>query len=306
MSLIDAPVALLDRVLGRRSVAPDDPLVRRIERAMRRLQPDPLYERRLRSTVVNQYVAAREGIGQRHRAPREMGRLGRAVLYASLGVALTATAAGAAAQESLPGDLLYTAKLRLEEIRIEIAPASVRVDLAAIAVEERLAEVETLAAAGEWARVYSAAPMLDAAVDRLAAFGLPNDAAQLRGVQRHAAVLTELLQDAPAAAQAGLERALGASTGGGAGEPPAGGASGTQDVEAPQDQSQPAKSPKPTKSPKPAKTAEPANDPPSTEASDPTPKPTPNPPGGGGADGQGGPGGPGGPPGSPPQPSGRP
>jgi hypothetical protein len=235
-----------------------------------------------------------------------MGRLGRAVLYASLGVALTATAAGAAAQESLPGDLLYTAKLRLEEIRIEIAPASVRVDLAAIAVEERLAEVETLAAAGEWARVYSAAPMLDAAVDRLAAFGLPNDAAQLRGVQRHAAVLTELLQDAPAAAQAGLERALGASTGGGAGEPPAGSASGTQDVEAPQDQSQPAKSPKPTKSPKPAKTAEPANDPPSTEASDPTPKPTPNPPGGGGADGQGGPGGPGGPPGSPPQPSGRP
>jgi len=300
MSLIDAPMALLDRVLGRRSLAPDDPMVRRIERAVRRLQPDPLYERRLRSTVVNQYVAAREGISQRHRTPREMGRLGRAVLYASLGVALTATAAGAAAQESLPGDLLYTAKLRLEEIRMEIAPASVRVDLAAMAVEERLVEVETLAAAGEWVRVNSAVPMLDAAVDRLAAFGLPNDAPQLRGVQRHAAVLAELLQDAPAAAQAGLEHAMGASTGGGgAGEPPAGGASGTQNVDTPEDPSQPATSPKPTKSPKATKSPAPIGS--HTAAPQSTAPPTPDTPGAGG-----GGGGPGGPPSSLPQPSGRP
>jgi hypothetical protein len=296
MSLIDAPMALLDRVLGRRSVAPDDPLVRRIERAVRRLQPDPLYERRLRSTVVNQYVAAREGIGQRHRAPREMGRLGRAVLYASLGVALTATVAGAAAQESLPGDLLYTAKLRLEEIRMEIAPPSVRVDLAAMAVEERLAEVETLAAAGEWARVNSAAPMLDAAVDWLAAFGLPNDAPQLRGVQRHAAVLAELLQDAPAAAQAGIERALSASTGGGsAGERPAGGSPGAPDGTS-NDQAQPTKSPKPTQSPKATKSPAPIGSHPAAPQS--TAPPTPDAPGAGG-----GGGGPGGPPSSLPQPS---
>lgn len=210
MSIIDTPLALLDRVLGRRAIPPDDPLVRRIERAMRRLAPDPLYERRLRSTVVNQYVADREGHA-RPRARKEMGRLGRAVLYASFGVALSVTAAGAAAQESLPDDFLFAAKLRLEEIRMQLAPVSLHDDLAAMALEERLSEVEALAAQGAWDRVNRAAPMVDQAATRLASFGLPADALELRGVHRHLAVLEAVLAEAPAAAQAGLERALAAS-----------------------------------------------------------------------------------------------
>src|SRR5919108_945192 len=147
-------MTLLDRILARGLEMPSDPIiVARVERHVRRIQPDPLFRRRLRSVVVNRYVATREGMLTPAFAPavrRRMGALGRGVLYASLLTAVGTTAVGAASQDSLPGDALYGVKLQLEALRMQIAPPSLRDDLAAMALDERLDELERLASAGHW------------------------------------------------------------------------------------------------------------------------------------------------------------
>ena len=56
-------MTLLDRILERGFEMPLDPILAgRIERHMKRIKPDPLFQRRLRGQVVNQYVATREGM----------------------------------------------------------------------------------------------------------------------------------------------------------------------------------------------------------------------------------------------------
>ena len=212
MSLVDAPQALIDRVLGRRRVAPDDPLVRHLSETLARLEPDPLFQRRLRGEAINGLVASGElRLARQRRAQREMGRLGRAVLYASVGLALSVTAVGAAAQQALPGDALYAVKLRLEELRIEIAPASLRPQLVSLALDERLGEMERLTALGAWQQAAEAAGRVDRAAARLAAFGLGSAAPGEQAVERHAAALNRLLPEVPEAARPGLEHALEAS-----------------------------------------------------------------------------------------------
>ncbi len=49
------------RALGMTSTSTglDEAMVRRLERAVSRLEPDPLFRRRLRGEIVNRYVAAR-------------------------------------------------------------------------------------------------------------------------------------------------------------------------------------------------------------------------------------------------------
>ncbi len=113
-----------------RTIAPDDPVVRRLSDTLGDLEPPPRFRQKLRRDAINQYVASREvRRAASSRAGREMGRLGRAVLYASVALTLGATAVGAAAQTALPGEPLYGVKLRLEELRIEIAPESLRPQL---------------------------------------------------------------------------------------------------------------------------------------------------------------------------------
>lgn len=192
--------------------APDDPIVRLLERAAADLRPDPLYRRRLRADVVNRHLATREGLIVRPRSRNEMGKLGRAVLYASLATAFSVSAAGAAAQDAVPGDTLYPMKLQLEEIRLRIAPPGLRDDLLAQALDERLEEVEQLAHLGEWQRAAQAVAAVEDAETRLASAGAPlgrQDAAEL---DRHVVVLTDLLAEAPASARGGLERALQAAS----------------------------------------------------------------------------------------------
>jgi hypothetical protein len=213
-------MTLLDRMLARGTPMPGDPiLVARIERHLRRIQPDPLFRRRLRSVVVNRYVAAREGlvpVHREHRGSRQMGRLGRSVLYASVLTALGVSAVGAASQESLPGDALYGVKLQLEEIRMQIAPPGLRDDLAELALDERLEEVELLASAGRWDLVRAAAGSAAAAEARLDALR-PASATRSGAVEtderlnRHVERLTQLLATAPATARDGLEQALATS-----------------------------------------------------------------------------------------------
>ena len=174
-------MTLLDRILERGYEMPIDPIiVGRIERHVQRIKPDPLFQRRLRGQVVNRYVATREGMvaaARPVRLPRRnLSVLGRGMLYASLLTAVGTTAAGAAAQGSLPGDLLYGVKLELESIRMELAPADVRDDLAAMALDARLEEVEALAAAGRWAQLDMAVAGVERA--RMALAALTDLAAQ--------------------------------------------------------------------------------------------------------------------------------
>jgi len=212
-------MTLLDRILARGPELPSDPIIAaRIERHLRRIQPDPLFRQRLRSVVVNRYVASREGLALpalRPRARRQMGLLGRGVLYASLVTAASVSAVGAAAQGSLPGDALYGVKLEIEELRMRVAPPGLRDDLAAMALDQRLDEVEQLASAGRWSLVPEAAgraAAAEAALERLA----PGAASSLltgeNSMERHAERLAQLMATAPVSALDGLQRALSAST----------------------------------------------------------------------------------------------
>jgi len=212
---MDAPQRLVGRLLGRDepAVKPDDPIAHMIARTAGRLRPEREYRWRLRGRLVNQYVAVREGLVRETPRQVRMGALGRAVLYASVGLAISVSAVGAASSSSLPGDPLYGVKRQVEELRMEIAPPSVRPMLAAMALEERLSEVELLAAAGNWDRVALAEQEVEGAVATLRGLGgslPPDEVAQLA---RHTQVLTDLLARAPDSARAGLQRALVASAG---------------------------------------------------------------------------------------------
>ena len=210
-------MTLLDRILARGVELPMDPIIAtRLERHLRRIQPDPLFRRRLRGQVLNRYVAAREGLVPAPTRPAvrgEMGRLGRGVLYASLLTAMSVTAVGAASQSSLPGDALYGIKLELEEIRMQVAPPGLRDDLAILALDQRLREVELLAEAGRWALVDEAAARAVQAEEALATIlGSEHVNSSVEARQAHADRLAELMATAPASAIDGLERALEAST----------------------------------------------------------------------------------------------
>ena len=214
-------MTLLDRILERGYEMPIDPIIAgRLERHMQRIKPDALFQRRLRGQVVNRYVATREGMvaaTKPVRLPRRsLSVLGRGMLYASLLTAVTATAVGAAAQQSLPGDLLYGVKLELESIRMELAPPDMRDDLAAMTLDERLDEVEALAAAGRWSQMDAALAAVERAQIALAALSRPaNGGSAASGVAlaEHVDRLAELISAAPDAEKRGLLRALAASGG---------------------------------------------------------------------------------------------
>lgn len=213
MSRIEAPRPWLDQMLGRHGRMPiDDPILDRLQRVLRRDEPDPLFRHRLRGQVLNRYVAVREGMVEAPHRRREMGRLGRATLYASLGLVISVSAAAAVSQQALPGDVLYGVKLQLEEIRMRVAPAHLQDDLAAMALEERLDEVETLAAAGNWAGVARAAGGVIAAERRVAAFGNALDPEDAAAIGQHISALQDLLERAPLAALPGLLTAIDASS----------------------------------------------------------------------------------------------
>jgi hypothetical protein len=200
-------------LVGRGAWSPlDEAYAQSLERSLRRLEPDALYRRRLRGEVLNRYVATREGLVQPLKRPRAMGVLGRGVLYASLAVAVTASAASVAAAESLPGDPLYPVKLQFEEIRLQMSPLQMRADLMAMALDERLHEMEELARAGKWSQVAAVANAVAQVDERLAGTqGAPGQTA-VNELSEHAAVLEALVDTAPAAAQDGLNRAIEAAT----------------------------------------------------------------------------------------------
>lgn len=186
---------------------PEDPVAKRLLRSAGAIEPDPLFRRRLRGRVLNQHVAAREGLASTGVRPRQMGRLGRSVLMASLALAVSVGAAAASSQEALPGDLLYPMKLQIEEIRLRAAPAWMREGLELAALDERLDEVEQLAAADRWADM---AVAVDAALAARREVAASNPVAEA-ALEKHTAMLEELLTVVPEAGRSGIERALQAS-----------------------------------------------------------------------------------------------
>jgi hypothetical protein len=264
MSLLDAPLAVIDRLISRRTppIGADDPAARLVVRASARLRPDPKFRKQLRTSVLNRYVAVREG----HVAPTprrsEMGRLGRAVLYATFALVVGVSSAGAASSSSLPGDALYTMKLRLEAVRMQIAPPVARPMLAELALNARLSELEQLAAAGRWDKIPGVAAAVGEAEKALEALGGPSGD-EVANLAHQPDDLTQLLARAPDDARAGLGLAITASAshlpdaapvengqGGQSGASGSAGQGGGSAGGEPTATPKPSNSPHPTKSPK--------------------------------------------------------
>jgi hypothetical protein len=204
-------MSLFNRALRPPPTFSDETIERYLAALNRQIEPDPLFRRRLRSDVVNRFVAAREGISSpagMSVARREMGRVGRACLYASFTLGVTAASVMAASQEALPGDPLYQLKQRIEQLRMEVVPSHLRAELAAYALGERIEEMGRLADAGRWELAIAMAPGIDLDYERLAALGATIDPASAARVERHLLALEGMIQSLPPIARAAVEDAL--------------------------------------------------------------------------------------------------
>ncbi|HET6650783.1 MAG TPA: hypothetical protein VFH79_11580, partial [Candidatus Limnocylindria bacterium] len=193
--------------LSHASLTPDELVRRYVERVRADLEPDPLFRRRLRGIVSNQFVAAREGSAIPASRPSRMGRLGRACLYVSFALGISVGGVMAASRAAIPGDLLYPVKLQIEALRMEALPPEYRDDLAILALSERIHEMGRLAESGDWTAVAALAPAVEAGYDQLEALGIGDtvDGA----LETRMEVLGMLRDELPAQAQAVIDRILG-------------------------------------------------------------------------------------------------
>ena len=272
--------------LFRDSIRPPSPLsdeaVERYVVAIRAsIQPDPLYRRRLRGHVLNRYVVAREGIGQR-RASTEISRIGRAVLYASFALSLSVTGAMAASQQAIPGEVLYSVKLQIEELRLRVVPEHLHDELAGYSLARRIAELDELAAGGDADAVAAHADVVRKAYARVLALSGSDDAAA-----DELSVAGALLDRLPERARAVVESVLadlpGVGPGENAGNPgtgrdPVGDPPNRSQGGVPADPARPAGGPAPTQSPQaqPTKSpqAQPTQPPPAQPSTPPRAEPT--------------------------------
>jgi hypothetical protein len=209
------------------AILSDEAVERYLTAIREELAPDPLFHRRLRGEVMNRYVAAREGIADAVPRRRSMGKLGRAVLYASFTIALSTTSVLAASQVALPGDVLYPLKRHVESLRMEVLPAYLHHDLAAYELAERIDELARLTAKGDLAR---ATAIANEVAQDYEAFLDVADASGVVTEDRYLTVLTALLDRLPESAQEAVEavidRAPSQGTHTGTGTPPNPGAAG--------------------------------------------------------------------------------
>jgi hypothetical protein len=202
------------------AILSDEAVERYLAAIRAELTPDPLFRRRLRGEVLNRYVGAREGMVATPRS-RSMGKLGRAVLYASFTLALSATSMLAASQEALPGDLLYPLKRQVESLRMEVLPAHLHDDLAAYQLAERIDELGRLAQLGD---VPGAASLATVVATEYEAFVAEADADRVGSNDRYVPVLTALLERLPDPAQQAVRAVIDRAPASG-GDSSAGGAS---------------------------------------------------------------------------------
>jgi len=194
-------------------IASDAALRRYLEIVRAELEPDPLFRRRLRGLVTNQFVATREGTASAARLPsRAMGRLGRGCLYASVAVAMSVGVTMAASQSAIPGDPLYPVKLRIEELRVAALPAGFQDDLAVYALTERINELGQLAQAGEVERAEALAAVIQDQIVAIAAMDIAPEAENALLASR-LEVLDALVERLPPKAQQAIERAMAGAPG---------------------------------------------------------------------------------------------
>jgi hypothetical protein len=200
-------MSLLDAVLRPRPEPPDDRIEAALARISGSLEPDPLFVRRLRSEAVNRFVSVREGSAVPSsgiRAHSAMGTLGRACLYASFALGVSAASVLAASQAALPGDPLYGLKLRIEQVRLEALPAHVHDELDAYALAERIEEMGRLTAAGRWDEAIALTPAIEEAYERVLDRDASTAVAAAR-VERHLMVLRDLIERLPDGARAAVQ-----------------------------------------------------------------------------------------------------
>jgi hypothetical protein len=214
MSIVDAPLALVDRLMRRqRAIPPDEPIVRMLERLAHDIEPDPSYRRHLRGQALNRFVAAREGIAPPQVArARHMTSIGRGVLVASVLLATGAASVGAASQTALPGDGLYPLKLRIEELRIQVAPGDLKDELVVASLDARLAEIAELADRGQWQAAQEVAGRAAAIANDLIEMGPATSPATELALTHDVSQLAGLVAEAPASAVEALQHALEASS----------------------------------------------------------------------------------------------
>lgn len=172
------------------------------------LRPDPLFGRRLRGELLNRHVATREGTAPRTVPLRaEMGRLGRACLYASVLIGAGVGGTMAASQGALPGDALYPMKLEIEHLRLQALPAEHHDHLAAAMLSERVWELGMLVEAGDDAAAAAMAAPIQDAIDRMVAHGMLTSTG-IGPVTPQLEILEGLIERLPAAAEAAIERRM--------------------------------------------------------------------------------------------------
>lgn len=185
------------------AIVSDEAIERYLAAIRSELAPDPLFRRRLRGHVVNRYVAAREGQATGRGQSKAMGRLGRAVLYASFALGLSVTGAMAGSQQAIPGDALYAVKLQIELLRLEVVPERLHDDLAAHSLGERIDELRRLSESGSPSAAHAHAAAVEAAYERVVV--LSPDGATLAG---HLEVAGALFERLPEQAQLAVAQAL--------------------------------------------------------------------------------------------------
>jgi uncharacterized protein DUF5667 len=194
-------------------LASDAAVRRYLELIHAEIEADPFFRRRLRGVVLNQFVAAREGTAPATRkAPRAMGRLGRACLYASVAVTLSLGVTMAASQSAVPGDPLYAVKLRIEELRVVALPAELRDDLAVNALTERINELSRLTQDGDVERAEALIAVIEDQVAVVAAMEL-SPGLEDGLLASRLEVLETLIERLPPRAQQAIEQALAGTPG---------------------------------------------------------------------------------------------
>ena len=192
-------MSLFQRPLRPPAILSDQAVERYLEAVRAGLSVDPLFRRRLRGSLVNRFVAEREGATPA-RARRQMGALGRAVLYATFALSVSVSSAMAASQGAVPGDALYPLKLQIEHLRLEALPDQLHDDLAAHSLGERIHELTVLAERGDWARVTRQAAAVEGEYRHFLATTRSDGSSD-----RYLVVLSALLERLPDRAQLAVE-----------------------------------------------------------------------------------------------------
>jgi hypothetical protein len=205
-------MSMLRGAIRQRPSLTDEAVERRLAALFSHLEPDPLFRRRMRSEALNRFVAAREGISVPlpDRAARStMGSLGRACLYASLTLSVSAASVLAASQGALPGETLYGLKLQIEQVRMEVLPGHLHEQLVANALTERIDEMARLADADNLDQALAMAPQVEAGLEQLLAVQESTEAvAATDGIEQQLLVLDALIEQLPERARSAIDTAI--------------------------------------------------------------------------------------------------